>query len=223
MNTKFPLASTAALIADPARASMLTALLDGKPRSAGELAMVAGVSAQSASMHLAQLLEGGLLEVSAEGRHRYYFMARPEIAHAIESLGAISTTQRYRPTGASRELCFARTCYDHLAGELAIRMADAFERKHWLVAKGLREYEVTAEGEELLNEWRIDVAELRDSRRNFAKRCLDWTERRDHIAGAVGAAICGKLIEFHWITRDKKSRAVHVTHAGQRELERLLA
>lgn len=185
--------------------------------------MVAGVSAQSASMHLAQLLEGGLLEVSAEGRHRYYFMARPEIAHAIESLGAISTTQRYRPTGASRELCYARTCYDHLAGELAIRMADAFERNHWLVAKGLREYEVTAEGEELLNEWRIDVAELRDSRRNFAKRCLDWTERRDHIAGAVGAAICGKLIEFHWITRDKKSRAVHVTHAGQRELERLLA
>jgi len=223
MNTKFPLASTAALIADPARASMLTALLDGKPRSAGELAMVAGVSAQSASMHLAQLLEGGLLEVSAEGRHRYYFMARPEIAHAIESLGAISTTQRYRPTGASRALCYARTCYDHLAGELAIRMADAFERNHWLVAKGLREYEVTAEGEDLLNEWRIDVAELRDSRRNFAKRCLDWTERRDHIAGAVGAAICGKLIEFHWIKRDKKSRAVHVTHAGQRELESLLA
>ena len=202
---------------------MLTALLDGKPKSAGELAMVAGVSAQSASMHLAQLLEGGLLKVTPQGRHRYYCMARPEIAHAIESLGAISTAQRYKPTGASRELCYARTCYDHLAGELAIRMADAFERKQWLVAKGPREYEVTTEGERFLTEWRIDLSELRGSRRNFARRCLDWTERRDHIAGAVGAAICGKLLEFRWITRDKKSRAVHITHAGQSELERLLA
>jgi DNA-binding transcriptional ArsR family regulator len=223
MNTKFPLASTAALIADPARAAMLTALLDRQPKSAGELAMVAGVSAQSASMHLAQLLAGGFLRVSAEGRHRYYRMARPEIAHAIESLGAISTVQKYRPAGASRELCYARTCYDHLAGELAIRLADMMERKHFLRAKNEREYEITSDGEKFLSDWQINVVELRRSRRNFARRCLDWTERRDHLAGAVGAAICKKMIEVRWITRDKKSRAVHVTHAGQKELEGLLA
>jgi DNA-binding transcriptional ArsR family regulator len=223
MNTKFPLASTAALIADPARAAMLTALLDRKPKSAGELAMVAGVSAQSASMHLAQLLAGGFLRVSAEGRHRYYRMARPEIAHAIESLGAISTVQKYRPAGASRELCYARTCYDHLAGELAIRLTDMMERKHFLRAKNEREYEITSDGEKFLSDWQINVGELRKSRRNFARRCLDWTERRDHLAGAVGAAICKKMIEVRWITRDKKSRAVHVTHAGQKELEGLLA
>jgi DNA-binding transcriptional ArsR family regulator len=223
MNTKFPLASTAALIADPARAAMLTALLDRQSKSAGELAMVAGVSAQSASMHLAQLLAGGFLRVSAEGRHRYYRMARPEIAHAIESLGAISTVQKYRPAGASRELCYARTCYDHLAGELAIRLADMMERKHFLRAKNEREYEITSDGEKFLSDWQINVGELRKSRRNFARRCLDWTERRDHLAGAVGAAICKKMIEVRWITRDKKSRAVHVTHAGQKELEGLLA
>jgi DNA-binding transcriptional ArsR family regulator len=223
MNTKFPLASTAALIADPARAAMLTALLDRQSKSAGELAMVAGVSAQSASMHLAQLLAGGFLRVSAEGRHRYYRMARPEIAHAIESLGAISTVQKYRPAGASRELCYARTCYDHLAGELAIRLADMMERKHFLRARNEREYEITSDGEKFLSDWQINVGELRKSRRNFARRCLDWTERRDHLAGAVGAAICKKMIEVRWITRDKKSRAVHVTHAGQKELEGLLA
>jgi DNA-binding transcriptional ArsR family regulator len=223
MNTKFPLASTAALIADPARAAMLTALLDRQSKSAGELAMVAGVSAQSASMHLAQLLAGGFLRVSAEGRHRYYRMARPEIAHAIESLGAISTVQKYRPAGASRELCYARTCYDHLAGELAIRLADMMERKHFLRAKNEREYEITSDGEKFLSDWQINVGELRKSRRNFARRCLDWTERRDHLAGAVGAAICKKMIAVRWITRDKKSRAVHVTHAGQKELEGLLA
>jgi hypothetical protein len=174
-------------------------------------------------MHLAQLLAGGFLRVSAEGRHRYYRMARPEIAHAIESLGAISTVQKYRPAGASRELCYARTCYDHLAGELAIRLADMMERKHFLRAKNEREYEITSDGEKFLSDWQINVGELRKSRRNFARRCLDWTERRDHLAGAVGAAICKKMIEVRWITRDKKSRAVHVTHAGQKELEGLLA
>ena len=185
--------------------------------------MLAGVSAQSASMHLGQLLEGGFLEVTAQGRNRYYCMARPEIAQAIEALGAISTVQRYRPAGASRELCYARTCYDHLAGELAIRLTGALEQKQFIVPKGDREYEITTDGENFLKDWRIDVERLRSSRRNFARRCLDWTERRDHLAGAVGAAVCQKMIEARWIIRDKKSRAVHVTHAGQTELERLLA
>ena len=223
MNTKFPLASTAALIADPARAAMLTALLDGRPKSAGELAMAAEISAQSASMHLGQLLQGGFVTARPEGRHRYYSLARPEVAHAIESLGAISTPHKYVPSGASKELCYARTCYDHLAGELAIKLIGAFERKQFLVAKGERDFDLTKSGEDFLRHWNIDVLKLRSSRRRFAFRCLDWTERKDHLAGAVGAAICQKMVDLRWITRDKKSRAVHVSINGERELQRLLA
>jgi DNA-binding transcriptional ArsR family regulator len=202
---------------------MLTALLDGAVRSAGELAIVAGISAQSASMHLAQLLQGGFVKVSREGRYRHYCLAGAQIAQAIESLGSISTPQAYRPSGASQALCYARTCYDHLAGNLAVRLTAAWERKRFIVAQGEREYELTAGGERFLREWGIDVDELHRSRRSLARRCLDWTERREHLAGAVGAAICQKLMEFRWITRDQRSRAVHVSRAGERELTRLLA
>jgi DNA-binding transcriptional ArsR family regulator len=223
MNTKFPLASAAALIADPARAAMLTVLLDGRARAAGELAIESGISAQSASMHLAQLLQGGFLRCKQEGRYRYYSLAGAHIAHAIESLGSISTPRAYRPVRANQELCYARTCYDHLAGTLAVRFAAALEKKRFIVARGEREYEVTSRGEGFLREWGINVRELRFSRRSFARRCLDWTERRDHLAGAVGAAICQKMLEFRWIGLDKRSRVVHVSRSGERELESILA
>jgi DNA-binding transcriptional ArsR family regulator len=221
MNTKYPLASTAALIADPARAGILTALLGGGSLPAGELARVAGVSAQSASMHLAQLVEGGFLVVSQRGRHRYYRVSKPEVAHAIEALGTISTIERYKPSGADQALCYARTCYDHLAGELAVQLRAAFERHGLIVARGDRDYELTQRGEEFLGKLKIEAAALRQSRRSFARRCLDWTERQDHIAGALGAAICGRVLEFRWISRDKHSRTVHLSLAGKRELSRV--
>lgn len=222
MNTKYPLASTAALIADPARAAMLTVLLDGSSMPAGELARVAGVSAQSASMHLAQLVEGGFLVASRRGRHRYYRMSKPEVAHAVESLGAISTVERYKPSGADQAICYARTCYDHLAGELAIHLRAALERNHLIIPSGPRDYELTQHGDEFLSKWKINATELRQSRRSFARRCLDWTERQDHLSGALGAAICHKFLEFHWITRDKHSRAVHLSLTGRQQLTRLL-
>ena len=201
---------------------MLTALLNGGSMPAGELARVAGVSAQSASMHLAHLTEGGFLRVSPQGRHRYYCLSRPEVAHAIESLGVISTVNKYRPSGADEALCYARTCYDHLAGELAIQLRTAFERNGWIVTRGDRDYELTPAGEDFVCKWKIDAAALRQSRRSFARRCLDWTERQDHLAGSLGAAICAKLLEFRWITPDRRSRAVHLSLAGRRELSRLL-
>jgi len=222
MNTKYPLASAAALIADPARAAMLTALLDGGSMPAGELARVAGVSAQSASMHLAHLVQGGFLAATQRGRHRYYRLSKPEVAHAVESLGVISTVERYKPNGADQALCYARTCYDHLAGELAIQLRAAFERNGLLVSRGERDYELTGRGEDFLEEWEIDADALRHSRRSFARRCLDWTERQDHLAGSLGAAICQKLLESHWITRDKHSRAVHLSLAGRQQLTKLL-
>jgi DNA-binding transcriptional ArsR family regulator len=222
MQTKFPLASTASLIADPARAAMLTLLLDGCQYSAGELARTASVSAQSASMHLAQLLEGGFVLVSQEGRHRYYRIASAVVAQAIEALGVISTPVK---SGASRKpdaLRYARTCYDHLAGELAVRLAEALGSKGALVSGSGREYELTGRGEEFFAKWQIDVKKLRRTRRIFALRCVDWTERRDHVAGALGAAMFQKLLEFRWITRGRGSRMVRVTLAGRRELTPLL-
>jgi len=221
MNAKYSLAATAALIADAGRAAMLSSLLDGGWLPAGELARKAGVSAQSASMHLAQLVAGGLLSVRQNGRHRYYGIAKPDVAHALEALGVISTIDEYRPSGADRALCHARTCYDHLAGELGVELAAALEYKGLIVAQGERDYELTHAGEVFLEQWQIDTQALRRSRRSFARRCRDWTERRDHLSGAVGAAICARLFEFRWITRDRCSRAVHVTVAGREQLSKL--
>ncbi len=222
MNTKYPLASTAALIADPARAAMLTSLLDGRSLPSGELARIAGVSAQSASMHLAQLVDGGFVKVSQQGRHRYYRITKPEVAHAIEVLGVISTADKYKPSSADQALCYARTCYDHLAGDLAVELTAAFERDGLITIRGDRDYDLTRRGELFFGRWKIDVDSLRRLRRGFARRCLDWTARRDHLAGALGAAICEKFLEFRWITRDKHSRTVHVTLAGRQQLSRVL-
>ena len=222
MNTKYPLASTAALIADPGRAAMMTALLDGGSRPAGELARIAGVSAQSASMHLGRLVDGGFLTARQQGRHRYYSIATPEVAHVVEALGVISTPNKYKPSNADREFCYARTCYDHLAGELGVQLAVALEDKGLIVPLGEADYELTTTGEDFLRQWQVDTAALRRSRRSFARRCRDWTERKDHIAGALGAAICQKLLEFRWITRDRRSRAVHVSLAGKQQLARQL-
>lgn len=222
MNTKYTLASTAALIADPARAAMLAALLDGRSLPSGELARIGGVSAQSASMHLSQLVDGGFLAVKQQGRHRYYTIARREVAHAVEALGVISTSEKCRPVMADRVLRYARTCYDHLAGELAVQLMDRFEGDGLLIASGERDYEVTRRGEMFFNKWAIDVEAARQSRRHFARRCLDWTERRDHLAGSLGAAICEKFLAAGWIRRDRRSRAVHVSLEGRRELFRVL-
>lgn len=222
MEAKFPLSTTAALIADPGRAAILLALLDGRALAAGELARAANVSAQSASMHLAQLLDGGFVKVAAEGRHRYYRIGSPQVAHAIEALGVISSPRKQKPVGESDAIRYARTCYDHLAGELAVSMAAAFEQKGMIVADGDREFRVTRRGEEFLKDWQINVNALRSTRRSFARRCLDWTERRDHIAGSLGAAICEKLLEFRWIARERVNRIVRVTASGRAHLEPLL-
>ena len=222
MNTRFPLASTASLIADPSRAAMLSVLLDARPRSAGELARVANVSAQSASMHLSQLLTGGFLQATQQGRHRYYRIASRHVALAIEALGAISLPPNLKPASKDRDLCYARTCYDHLAGTLGVQLTEALERKHILLPCSENEFEVTHEGEKFLSEWHIEVPSLRSLRRTLARRCLDWTERRYHLAGALGAAVCEKFIELRWIVPDKHTRVVHLSLTGRRELGCLL-
>jgi len=215
------IAPVAALMADPARAAMLGALLSGLPLSAGELSQLAGISAATASAHLARLLDGGLVAVTRQGRHRYYRLAGPDVATVLEAIAQISPVRPVRSLRQSREaaaLTRARTCYDHLAGRAGVELLDALLRTGVLNENGTGEdvaYEVTAGGAETLAGFGVDVAEVRRSRRRFAGACLDWTQRRPHLNGALGAAVTGRLLELGWIERGPSRRAVRVTGPGR--------
>jgi DNA-binding transcriptional ArsR family regulator len=186
------LAGVAALLADPARAAMLDRLLAGRALSAGELARGAGVTAPTASAHLRRLLDGGLVAVEAQGRHRYYRLAGPPVAEAVEALARLARplpVRSLRQSQRAEALRFARTCYDHLAGVVGVAAAAALERDGALRPAGGRDYELTAAGERLLGGLGVDVAAVARRRRAFARRCLDWTERAPHLSGALGAAL----------------------------------
>jgi DNA-binding transcriptional ArsR family regulator len=223
MNETYPIASVADLISDPARAAMLIALLDGRARPAGELARISGISAQSASGHLSKLVDGGLLAVQSEGRHRYYKISSGEVGHAMEALGAIATIPTSNARIALRELDplqNARTCYDHLAGRVAVQITGALEKSKVICLRGERDYELGRDGERWFRKFGVDVDSLRGTRRCFARRCLDWTERKPHLAGALGAAFCNKIITLGWVARRPNSRALRITESGERELRR---
>lgn len=225
MTAAYPIATIAELIGEPARAMMLIELLDGRALPAGELAMISGVSAQSASGHLSKLVDGGLLSVQNEGRHRYYQMASPEVGHALEALGAISTIPRRPEAQRPREVIAlhnARTCYDHLAGRVAVELTRALERRDVLRPCREREYELGPRGEDWFGALGVNVDALRRSRRSFARRCLDWSERRPHLAGALGAALCSRLLALGWVAKRPKTRALRITERGERELRERL-
>ncbi|TDC53655.1 ArsR family transcriptional regulator [Actinomadura sp. KC345] len=214
-------APVAALLGDRARAAMLTALLDGRPLAAGELARAAGVSAQTASAHLGRLLDGGLVTVVRQGRHRYYRLRGSEVAQVIEALSRISPPVEVRSLRQSRDarrLHAARTCYDHLAGEAGVALFAALVDGGLIEAGGQGACEVTPKGEERFEALGLDLAELRKERRRFAWECLDWTERRPHLNGALGAALTGRMIELGWFERGTTRRALSVTEAGYRGL-----
>jgi DNA-binding transcriptional ArsR family regulator len=213
------IAPVAALLADRTRATMLMALLDGRPLAAGELAMAAGVTAQTASSHLARLLDGGLVTVLRQGRHRYYRLGGAEIAQALEALshiGAPIEVRSLRQSKIAEALREARSCYDHLAGRAGVLLYAA------LCDNGLLDPEsrdVTAKGEDLFGEFGLDIARLRRARRRFADPCLDWTERRPHLNGALGAAIMARFIELGWFERGRIRRALVLTADGARGLQ----
>jgi hypothetical protein len=200
---------------------MLNALLRGTPLSAGELSQIAGVSPATASAHLARLLDGGLVAVTKQGRHRYYRLAGHEVATVLEVLAQISPVKPVRSLRQSREaaaLAQARTCYDHLAGRAGVELLDALIRRNFLNGTGTgpsASYEVTADGVEKLAAFGVDVARLRKSRRRFAGACLDWTQRRPHLNGALGAALTARLMQLGWIERGSSKRAIRVTGPGQ--------
>jgi len=210
------IAQVAALIGDVARANMLAALMGGQALAAGELASHAGVSAQTTSGHLARLLDAELIAVEKQGRHRYYRLASPQIAHALEALMAVAASgpKRHRPPGPRDEaLRLARTCYDHMAGRLGIALADALTAREQIVlADGAGV--VTDSGRAFLCDFGIDLAGA--SKRPFCRTCLDWSERRPHLAGHLGAALFASSLERGWVRRAPGSRALTITPAGHR-------
>jgi DNA-binding transcriptional ArsR family regulator len=225
-------ASIGELFGDAARAGILVALLDGRARTAGELALAGNISAQSASGHLAKLTAGGLLVVRSQGRHRYYELANADVAHALEVTGSLgarransgangSDSQIHNARLANSDIRMARSCYDHLAGVVAVDLTRRMEASGAIRACGEWEYELGRNGEQFFARLGVNVNAARHGRRAFARRCLDWTERKPHLAGALGAALFVRLAELGWIARKRDSRVVRVTHLGERKIAEL--
>src|SRR5262245_53528893 len=221
------LSRIAGLLADPARAKILWSLIGGTTRPAGELAYCANISAQSASGHLAKLVHGGLLTAEVQGRHRYFRIASTEVAGAIEamaSLGVASRPRAPRPPLPSPavpvQFLHARTCYEHLAGETAVKVLEGMLKARWLSAEG-KDFTVTGLGEKKLTALGIDLAQARESRRVFARSCVDLTQRRAHLGGALGEALLRVYVERGWIQRLRRSRVVHITPRGRESFRTL--
>ena len=209
-------AAIAALIGDPGRAAILHALLDGGELPASELAARAGVTPQSATAHLKKLVAGGLLETHAAGRHRFFRLHSPDVGHAMEALAVIAKPARVVALAQSttlQRLRTARSCYDHLAGRLGVALTDRFvERGALLLERDA--FELTRSGERLMREIGVDVATARESRRSFARACTDWTERRPHLAGSLGAAVLAHFLAHGWVKRSPTDRALTITERG---------
>lgn len=218
------LSQLASLLGEPARLSILSSLLNGETRPASELARLAGLSAPAASAHLAKLVRGNLLAVERSGRHRFYRLANDDVAYALEAINALASgpvSPRAWSDPRSFALRNARTCYDHLAGRLAVEISDAFAEGGLLEPAG-RLFVLTEAGDRWLDRQGIDVAALRAGERTLARRCKDLTERRPHIGGALGATIYRWLVDRRWLRRSRGSRAVFLTPEGDRALRALL-
>ncbi|QUW65206.1 helix-turn-helix transcriptional regulator [Pseudomonas synxantha] len=211
----------AGAIAEPARTKMLCSLMDGHARTSTEMAVIADVSASTASAHLARLKEDGLIKLHTQGRHRYFSLADAHVAQAIEALMVISrNAQTQFVSTAPSRLQLARTCYDHMAGSLAVQLHDYFIDAGWLSmpVAGDGTYQLSVEGEKAMTGLGVEIETVRAQRRRFACSCLDWSMRRPHLAGALGAAILQAVISRKWVIQDLDSRALALTPKGRKEL-----
>jgi DNA-binding transcriptional ArsR family regulator len=210
----------AAAIGEPARARMLYCLSDGRARTSTELAVVAEVTASTASVHLQRLKTQRLVKVVAQGKHRYYSLEGTNVATALEALSVLAGSPRaaFAPNTPSR-LRAARTCYDHIAGTLGVALHDRFTALSWLSADDDKACELTAAGTKGFAALGIDLQETRSLRRRFAYACVDWSERRPHLGGALGAALLNVALKRTWVVPDLDSRALAITAAGRRELQ----
>ncbi|RWC56202.1 winged helix-turn-helix domain-containing protein [Mesorhizobium sp.] len=215
------IARIASLVGDPARANMLNALMGGTALTASELALEAGVSLPTASSHLSKLIEGGLLTVASQGRHRYYGVAGPQVAGMIEAITGVAEAvgpKRVRPGPRDRAMRVARVCYDHLAGEQAVAMLDRLVAKNVLV----RDEQQIRLGPSAASHFAaIGIDVYTKPRRPVCRTCLDWSVRRSHLAGTLGAAILDKILAEKWARREKDSRAVIFSPPGKQAFERV--
>jgi DNA-binding transcriptional ArsR family regulator len=220
------IAMVASLVGDPARSNMLTALMTGRALTASELAHQAGVTPQTASSHLSKLEAGGLIEPEKQGRHRYYRLTGPDVASVLEGLAGLAARaghMRVRTGPKDPALRRARICYDHLAGDLGVQMLDSM-RKQRLVRQSKQSIELTGEGKRFMAKaLQIDADMLAHPRRPVCKACLDWSERRHHLAGTLGAAVMSRFTELNWAARDSApgSRVVNFTRTGEKKFAAL--
>jgi DNA-binding transcriptional ArsR family regulator len=225
MGQRANVVSLARVLGEPARAEMLDAMLDGTPHPAGELARRARVAPSTASEHLSRLREVGLVSAEASGRQRLYRLSSPEVAEALEALARLAAPEpasSLRAATRAEALRLARTCYDHLAGRVGVAVADALVARRALVLDD-GSYRLTRRGERVLEELGLDVETARAQRRAFARACVDWTERRPHLAGSLGAELARAFLGRDWLRRRPHDRALIVTEAGREALAAELA
>jgi DNA-binding transcriptional ArsR family regulator len=219
------IAPIAALAGDPARANMLAALSGGLSLTASELAGEAGVTLQTASSHLSKLETGGLIAVTRRGRHRYFRLANDDVAQMLEAIMGVAARTghlRARPGPRDPAMRRARVCYDHLAGEMGVHLFDALLRTRRIAQTG-DALELTQGGESFMREFRIDLDGLAGARRPLCRACLDWSMRRHHLGGALGAALFERFQALKWIAPDRDSRAVRFTPSGEAGFRRMIA
>lgn len=210
-------AEVAFLLGETSRATILMSLMDGRFHTASELAFMAAITPQTASFHLSKLIEGNLVNVEKHGRHRYYQLAGGEVARLLETLLALSPPPEVRSLKQSSQVKLlrdARTCYDHLAGKLAVDVTESMLNAGYL-EKGEREFVHTPQGELFLTDFGMDVSELKRKRRSFSHACLDWSERQHHLGGALGHGLLTRFLELDWIVQVPSIRAVKVTDKGK--------
>lgn len=208
------------MVGDPARAAMLSALLDGRAMTASELALAARITPQTASTHLGKLTKAGLLSVDRNGRHRYFRLASPKVVEMIEGIVAVALEKRPRfgpLSPQARAVSAARICYDHLAGRLSVDLTDSLVAREYIVLDD-KAAAVTTVGARFFKAFGLALPASRSTRRPICRLCLDWTERRPHIAGALGAAITRRLLDLGWMERTRRSHAAIVTALGRRGL-----
>lgn len=218
MDAEPDISTIGALIGDPARANMLSILMDGRALTATELAYFAGITPQTASSHLAKLTVAKLIRMESQGRHRYYRLAGAAVAEAVEAMMAIAAHRappRRTPPAPLEAVRVARTCYDHLAGHLGVALTAAMVKRKLLVPQD-RDFDLTAAGAEFLAAMGVGLEDARKKRRVFARQCLDWSERRTHLGGALGAVFAERCFDLRWLRRVPEGRALTVTPKGRK-------
>jgi DNA-binding transcriptional ArsR family regulator/DNA-binding PadR family transcriptional regulator len=224
MNVEDKFVSISALMCEPTRARMLWNLLDGRAYTASELSIVADTSPTSASNHLSKLLEAEIVKVEIQGRHRYYSLSNSEVAYAVEGLANLANNSSAKSSKKEPEkngVKYCRTCYDHLAGYVGVKIVETLETKGYLT-KSKNIYLVTEKGWEWFLHLNITKADFNNTRRPLTRQCLDWSERRPHLAGQLGAEFLTKMLERKWFKKVELSRELIITGKGRQELYDLL-